>query len=515
MPTRMAICLYEETIDRLDPANLLGGQPLKKINLRTPDPDSLLCLKPSHAGTPEWTRIVDGFADLGGHDTSTASSGAILFFKISKRIIACCFGTSVANINRDNIVPDFGLAVAYHRIPKGKYKKIETFAMTENPITNARSAAMPSSRSTFNLDTYLETITELGGKFLLNMRSVVINGKEFFSIPAPLTIGEIKKLCRSLIEEYAISVKDDNYKKLTAVSKVKTKRLVDYLNEELCKRMQKKSSEIYLVDYQQFDNLDTYSLTPKGEKLTDLDILDVYKDFKKGQPITTVFLRTKQISTYNADGQPIEPWSLYKCLFFQIEINIGGFILYKGHWYQVQKRFLDDLQGFVRSFEVPAATLRLPAWDGKQPEGDYNLATALAMGIQCWDKRLYTHPDYSYGVEFCDLLAPSHVMHVKKLASSALNSHLLMQTAVSAQLLKSDLKLKTWIKKESQKHRGGNIFLNRKDEYKAPPISYVIVLMSGSTTKSLTDKLPFFSLITFNMLIRKISFDFDIKICQV
>jgi hypothetical protein len=204
----MAICLFEETIDRLDPTSLLGGQPLKKINLRHPDPDSMVFLKPSHAGTPEWTRIVDGFADLSGQDTSTASSGAILFFNINKRIIACCFGTSVANIHRDNIVPDFGLAVAYHRIP-------------------------------------------------------------------------------------------------------------------------------------------------------------------------------------------------------------------------------------------------------------------------------------------------------------------LMQTAVSAQLLKSDLKLKTWIKQESKKFRGGNIFLNRKGEYKAPPISYVITLMTGSAVKSLTDQLPFFSLITFNMIIRKISFDFDIKICQV
>jgi len=492
-----------------------GGQPLKKINLRHPDPDSMVFLKPSHAGTPEWTRIVDCFADLSGQDTSTASSGAILFFNINKRIIACCFGTSVANIHRDNIVPDFGLAVAYHRIPKGKYKKIETFAMTENPITNARSAAMPSSQSTFNLDTYLETITELGGKFLLNTRSVVINGKEFFSIPAPMTIGEIKKLCKSLIEEYEISVNEENYKKLTAVSKVKTKSLMDHLNDELCKRMRKRSGEIYLVDYQQFDNLDTYSLSSKGEKLTELDIQDVYNDFKKGQQITTVFLRTKQISTCDADGQPIEPWSLYKCLFFQIEINIGSFILYKGHWYQVQKRFLDDLRGFVRLFEVPAATLMLPAWDGKQGEGEYNLAAASAMGIQCWDKKLYTHPDYAYGIEFTDLLSPSHIMHVKKLVSSALNSHLLMQTAVSAQLLKSDLKLKTWIKQESKKFRGGNIFLNRKGEYKAPPISYVITLMTGSAVKSLTDQLPFFSLITFNMIIRKISFDFDIKICQV
>jgi hypothetical protein len=69
MPTRVAICLYEENIDSLDPVNLLGAQALKKIILQVQDDNTALYLKPSSPGKPEWTEIVSGFADLRGEDT--------------------------------------------------------------------------------------------------------------------------------------------------------------------------------------------------------------------------------------------------------------------------------------------------------------------------------------------------------------------------------------------------------------------------------------------------------------
>lgn len=250
MPSRIAICLYDESIDSFDTSSLLGGQPLKKITLHKADKDVALFLKRSNEITPEWVNILQKFSDIDIAETITASSGAILFLKISGKIIACCFGSSVANINRNNIVADFGLAVAYRRIPKRNYKGIETYTLTENPITNSRSSAMPSSQNTFNLDSYLETITELSGKYYSNTKNVLIKGKEFFSIPAPMTLGEIKKLCKDLIDDYQTSIKDPEFKKLTAVTKVKDKKLIEFLNDKLCELLNKRSNTVHLIQYE-------------------------------------------------------------------------------------------------------------------------------------------------------------------------------------------------------------------------------------------------------------------------
>ena len=516
MPARVALCLFDEQIDSFDLSSLMGGQALTKVNLHKADANMLVFLKNSNTSTPEWVEILQGFSDVKENDTLTASSGAILFLKINNRIIACCFGSSVGNINRDNIVTDFGLAVAYRGISKKDYKGIETYTLTENPITNNRSAAIPATQNTFNLDTYLETITELSGKYYTSTRSVLIKGKEFFSIPAPLTLDKIKELCAKSIADYNLAVNDPNYKKLTAVSKVKAKKLIDFLNDKLCEYLNKRASNVHLLDYQQIDNLEFYALTPKGKKITEIDINDLYADLNKSQKFTVDYLKTRRISTFDTGGQHLEDWPLYKCLFTEISLHIGGHIFYKGNWYEVQKRYLTDLQSFVSTYEVASSSIGLPAWDGKAKEADYNKLAAKTIGGQCWDKILYTHPEFSYGIEFCDILLPDHVIHVKKLSGSALNSHLLMQTYVSAQLLKTDSNIRKWIKNISKVTLKKNIFLKSSNDFKQPPINYLIVLMANAKGKSLADSLPFFSLITFNMMVRRITqLDYTVKICLV
>jgi uncharacterized protein (TIGR04141 family) len=516
MPTRIAICLLEDHITDLNTPNLMGGQSLKKIPLNIADSDLAIYLKESNDSIPEWADIVQGFATFQKNDILTASSGAILFVKQNNRILACCFGTSVANINKENIVRDFGLAVAYNRIPKRNYKGIETYTLTENPITNNRSAAMPSTQSNFNLDNYLETITELSGKYYSNSRNVLVKGKEFFSIPAPLSIVDIKKLCANLVNEYEITIKNAEFKKLTAVSKIKSKKLIEFLDEKLCESLNKKQSNIFLVDYQHYEDLNYYGLSPKGEKLTELEINDIYESSKKGQKFSPLFLRTKKIEVFNSDSQRIDEWSLYRCLFTEFTLNIGGHIFYKGNWYEVQKRYLQDLKDFISNYEVKASSINLPNWDKIKNEGDYNIEAAKKINGQCWDKLLYRNKNFSYGIEFCDILLPNYVIHVKKLASSSLNSHLLMQTYVSAQLLKSDLDLRKWIKTESKKKFNKNIFLKASNDFKDPNLKYLIVLMTGITNKSLIDSLPFFSLVTFNMMIRRVTqLDYNVEICLV
>lgn len=516
MPSRIAICLFEDHITDLNDSNLMGGQPLSKIALNKPDSDVAMYLKVSNDSIPEWADIVDGFANFKKADVTTASSGAILFVKKRKRILACCFGTSVANINKDNIVRDFGLAVAFNRIPKRNYKGIETYTLTENPITNNRSAAMPSSQTNFNLDTYLETITELSGKYYSSTRNILVKGKEFFSTPSPLSLDEIKKLCSSLVIEYDKTIKNAEFKKLTAVSKVKTKKLIEFLDDKLCESLNKRATNVYLVDYQHYEDLQSYSLTPKGEKLTELELNDLYNTLNKGQKFTTAYLKTRRIAIFNNDGQQIDEWSLYRCLFTEFSLNIGGHILYKGNWYEIQKRYLQDLKDFISVYEVQPSKANLPAWDKKKKEGDYNIEAAKKVNGQCWDKVLYSHQDFSYRIEFCDVLVPNYVMHVKKLANSSLNSHLLMQTYVSAQLLKADIGIRKWIKSESKSRFKKNIFLKPSNDFKDPDVKYLIVLMAGATGKALVDSLPFFSLVTFNMMIRRITqLGFEVEICIV
>lgn len=58
MPTRIAICLFENDISSFDIASLMGGQPLSKIDLQKTDPYVVVYLKKSADSTPELVDIV-------------------------------------------------------------------------------------------------------------------------------------------------------------------------------------------------------------------------------------------------------------------------------------------------------------------------------------------------------------------------------------------------------------------------------------------------------------------------
>ena len=515
MSFRIAICLYDEHITTFDIAQLLIGNPLEKKDLKDDlNEKAVLYLKRTNPGTPDWTELVKGFSNIAEEDTTTASSGAILFLNIENRIVACCFGSSVANINRDNIVTDFGLGVAFQRIKKRDIKTIESYILSTNPITTSRSPAIPTTQDNCNIDTYLENITELSGRFYSKAKSVTVKGKEFFSTPSPLTLKQIQELCTETIRDYQKSINNETYKKLTATRKVKEKKLINYLNEELCKKLNKRLEEVAIVDFEQHSDIGGYNFSPKGDIIPEITIKDFYKSLPRGHSVTTLYLKTKRITVFDKNGQDMEYWSLHKCLFCAFDLNIGSHILYKGNWYLIQNRFLDDLRDFIKEYEIESEILQIPQWDGMQDEGNYNLQAAKAINGQCWDKDLYNHQDYPYGIEFCDIAISNKIIHVKKSASSALNSHLLMQTAVSAHLLHFDAGIRKWIKEMSKEKFKKNLLLNSKNEFKNGTPEYVIVLLSSSKRKAY-ESLPFFSLISFNIVIRKIvQLGFSVKICK-
>ncbi len=517
MPARVAICLFEDVISDFNDSLLVSGSSLRKVEIRNKKNDAIAFLKISNNSIPEWFDIFNGFAEVDQNEILTSSSGAILLLKCKKRIFGCCFGNSVSNINKENIVRDFGLAIAFNRIPKKNYKGIETFTLSENPITNNRSASIPASQINFNLDTNLETITELTGKYFSNNGNILIKGKEFYSTPAPLSIDEILKLCKNLINEYDKTINNTDFKRLTAVSKVKTKGIIEHLDKMLCERINKNEQNVHLVDFQNYQEINSYSFSPNGEKYLDFTIEDFYNTLKKEKNISIGFLKSKKIHVFNNDNQEFETWSLYKCLFTEININIGGgHILFKGNWYGIEERYLKDLKNNIREYEIQSSHLNLPRWDREKNENDYNINAAKLINGQCWDRKLYINNDYSAGIEFCDLLLTDYVIHVKRLHSSSLNSHLLMQTYVSAELLKYDPLIKLWIKKISKEIFKKNIFLSGNKKIKSSNLKYLIVLMSGSDKKNLVDSLPFFSLITFNMIIKRINqLGFDVEICLV
>lgn len=510
---RIAICLFQDTITELNREELIGQSSLVQIPFLNDEAvEAALYLRPANPFPPEWVDIVSSFGAIGINNLATSSSGAILFLKISGRVLGCCFGTSVAYIDKNNIETDFGLGVAYDKMTPSQTKSIESWTPADNPVTNSRSATVPMNRTNFNVDRFIESITELAGFQAYEGRRILIKGKEFFSIPSPRTLNGIFELCNSSLDSYLRSSESDSYKALTSIRKIKDNDVIERMNQNLFVAIRDRSPDLYLVDYESFDNCDSYRITPNGVKIEEVTLEDVLGGIRASTAITVDLLKAKKIFPISVDDDVLATWPLYKCLFYT-DRNTRN-ILYKGKWYDVDLNYIRSLEAFIDDHQ--SADLPLPTWNGIDNEGDYNIAAAKAIGGQCWDKILYKAPEYNYKVEFCDILFNNNIIHVKKKSSSSLSSHLLLQTAVSAQLLSSDPRLKIWINTQMKKLFSDRHLLNNNLSFRLPNATTFYIVLMSQRIGSIAQALPFFSLISFNIMIKRIlALGYVVKIGQV
>lgn len=510
--SRIAICLFDEAVNELMPENLISGDSLTVTNFTgIVDHEVLLYLKKSELSTPAWVEIVREFGELNYEELNTSSSGAILFIKVKERIIGCCFGTSVAYINRNNIETNFGLGVAFDKMLKNQTKTIESFTLAHNPLVNNRISSIPTSKNNFNIDSYLENITELSGYFYRGGTKTLVKGKEFYSLPSPNTIDDIINTAIEAIECYYRSIDNDDFKRLTSTRKVKSKDLIKVLDLEICKLIRAKSEDIFFIDYETINEIDVYRFTPKGTDYSELRIEDFYNSLQERREVNINFLKSRRITLVNSDYLVISAWSLYKCLFTEIKIGTENFILFKGKWYIIDENYLASLRKFISDFEVELDFLT--PWNGSDSEEVFNNKLAEEFAGQCWDRKLYFTNLYSYGIEFCDVLTNDYIIHVKKYSGSQLTSHLLMQTIVSAQLLNSDIGIRNWVKeKEIEFFEGESLILDENLSLLGNGKEYFVLLMSQRVGK-LANILPFFSLITMHLTIKRITqLGFKVKI---
>lgn len=269
-----------------------------------------------------------------------------------------------------------------------------------------------------------------------------------------------------------------------------------------------------MIDYENLDNLFTYRLTPKATNRLELNIKDFYESVDETKEITIGYLKYRKITVLDEDSEVVRTWPVFRCLFVEFLIGEENFIFFKGKWYVIDENYLASLRSFIQRYEVEVDFLT--PWNGVDSEEDFNNQIAVELNGQCWDRKLYYTDLYSYGIEFCDVLSTDHIYHVKKYTGSQLTSHLLMQTTVSAQLMNSDKDIRNWINIKVEEDFGGdNLILNDDLTLRNNDIEYFILLMS-QRDGLLSNILPFFTLITMHLTIKRIvQLGFSVRVGKI
>jgi uncharacterized protein (TIGR04141 family) len=230
------------------------------------------------------------------------------------------------------------------------------------------------------------------------------------------------------------------------------------------------------------------------------------------QGLTIEDLHRRKVSVISATTEAVgQQWSVYRCIYAEVEMDGATYLLNNGQWYKIDKDFVSTINGHVDQIPETAGPL-VTSNDGESEEKYNQRLSASLAGACCLDRKLIPYGGGRSRIEFCDVLTQDRrMLHVKKYTGSSVLSHLFAQGAVAATSFLSDEKFRSGANKiiptASMKFTPASKKVHPSDY----EVGYVI---TSRSSRKLT--LPFFSRVTLrNASTQLANYGFKVTLTKV
>jgi len=394
---------------------------------------------------PKWVGAVQSLiqapitADMQGK-----SPAGLLVVKRPSGTFIVTFGHAWMKLDDSWLERDFGRRVALNAIPKDQVVEIKAEQVFAKWHLSSERAPRASSLDEFGVEFDRDLVSVVEGVPTLkpSLGKSVRGGT---SLRLNLPISDLA----SVLDQGSTLFGSDAYKKdwpdIDNINPVKDDLLIGKLEQTLDEDFangQAKNRIVMFTPSQRKDesilaNSYVYGRLAASASTSPYLLFDSWLGYlaKKQLKPTIAEAKSSPLHILDEDGNDIKTCSVFDC--FGYEVSVGGsvFILASGTWYEVLDDFVKRINGAIKKISQQNAVL--PAWNGKDDEGTYNIACGNAGPcLNCDAKNIF----YGGGLsqfEFCDLvhLHGKTLYFAKIVSKSSGMSHLIEQVRRTAQLL--------------------------------------------------------------------------------
>jgi uncharacterized protein (TIGR04141 family) len=465
---------------------------------------------------PRWLAFLEDAIDK-TPKLYNASNGALLTVKWGKRTFAFSFGHGRHLLQPGSWEDNFGLKVTLNSVDPGRLKSVDRKTFDAISCHTRTQASQEGDVTAFGLNIEQDLLRAATGYPLDEKLGTRMTGMDSLLVAVPTTLRGLA----DLLGHYLGKFHDDSYKKsfpwVDHIAEVRDPKLRDQLDDELIRMLRTEDPSDMsawlavpdLIEWAEIGGF-RYRDTDGADLHPDLHIRDFLRTVSDPTSLSVAALRQRQVFAYGVeDDQWTKRWTVYSCLYGELERDKTTYLLTSGKWYCVERDFVAavnaDIAGLV---QAPM----LPGYADKS-EGAYNERVASASGgkIALVDRKLIRIGGTS--VEFCDLYTSQQQMiHVKKYAGSSVLSHLFAQGSVAANAFLEDAAFRFAVNaKLPASHR--LLTPSQRPDPRAFEIIYAVI----SRSKKPVDKaLPFFSRLNLRNAARQLrSFGYPVALTKI
>lgn len=438
---------------------------------------------------------------------ANASTAALLLVESANRYFAFAFGYGRHLLDPDAYEQDFGLRVVLNTVDPDRLTSIDARTFDELTMHTRRDVSQGSSFAAFGLDVSRDLVRAVTGPPRDGSLGHRASGSDALALLTRAQFGELPALCERLLAAYAADDYKERFGWIDHLRRVRDPSLIQRLNDTLLQAVRTRQlTDIHLAPPEPvpWSRLAGFTFSSRGEEELDpdpritayLDTVDSVEDLELRD------LKSDRVVAISADtDQPLEAWSVFRCIVFEARHSDVLYALTAGQWYSVSASFADEVFRFAG--DLPLLDVVLPAATVGVREEDYNRAAAAAVGALCLDQDLILTPAGDR-IELCDLLTRQRqLVHVKKRGSSSTLSHLFSQGLVSGELLAREGAFRDEARQAVSMRDGdfAAVLPDARPDRDAWEIGFVVITRSHRETP-LT--LPFFSLVNLRSAVLRL-----------
>jgi uncharacterized protein (TIGR04141 family) len=405
------------------------------------DEDALIAVRRQTEKAPWWVGYLTPHLEPEGalRYLVNSSTSALLFIGAVNRHFAFAFGYGRHLLNPEAYEYDFGLKVVLNTVEPDQLVSVDARTFDELTMHTRRDVSRGSAFGTFGLDVSRDVIRAVTGPPRDEALGRRASGSDALSLLSRAQVPDLADLCARLLTAYEA----DDYKQwfswIDHLRRVSDPSLIERLNEKLLGAIRTRSlTDMHLAppEPMSWERLAGFTFSTRRREDLDPDPrISAYLDTV--EPIEDLDLqdiKTDRVIAISAEtDEPLEAWSVFRCIVFEVTEGNTLYALSAGQWYSVSISFADEVFGFAEA--LPELQLDLPNASVGVREENYNREAAERTAALCLDQQLITTP-IGDRIELCDLLTRQRqLVHIKKRGSSSTLSHLFSQGLVSAELL--------------------------------------------------------------------------------
>lgn len=394
---------------------------------------------------PKWVRLFTGTLPE-VHQLRSSNASALLLVPRTGRLFAVAFGYGRTLLRPGSWEEDFGLRVTLNSVDITKIRSVDRATLDSIGQHSRIQASREAAMGEFGLDLeqdLLQAVTGVPSDITLGKQ---LTGKDALNVKLPITLEKLP----GVLDRYAAQSESKAYKEvfpwLDQIHQLKSPGTIANLDAMMVDRIRARDftkglwlSIPEIIDWAEVDGF-KYRDAQSAECQTDVHINNFLEDVRDVKTISLEMLKRRQVYAVSQQTAEVyESWTVYRCLYCEIEQGNDTYMLNNGKWYRVGTEFRERVnEQFAR---VPRSQLQLPDYKDKS-ETEYNARAAdEAQGqFELLDRKLIKCTGQYDKIEFCDLLGKDkRIIHVKRYAGgSAALSHMFAQAVVSGSLLRRD-----------------------------------------------------------------------------